>query len=617
MPKAVKEVKKETSTTDKEFRKEVLKRQAKQKIDSLDMDSEALKEALNYLDSSGITPEERDTNGFRAYCQLCEHLKVPRGYVVFNGDLKMIKVTSDEFDYSVRATSLGEKILKSIFNNNMSKIQDIYRYATLNYHMNSRDPVINKKAYLTIENRTAPDGFSWRTDLEKFHKKHDDLKVNSELVRISFDHATGRVNVMVPIIKVIKEHNDLIDEFYEVLFGYQAIYMKQYTSLYAFENRYGKSRPTLFLIGKRGSGKGLFVEKFMAHIFHNMSCKITHNPNYNTYLENKIAYIDENSDSKRDLKGLNDALKEMSGGGINTISKKYVGDYNVVNGVFPMLMSNEAKPIHISDTVTDPSQNQYLVIEMPANKLKISKLYALKSKIAELGYDDFEEFFKDTLGSYIWDKLLPIYTEMKRDLKTKSYRYGMPVPLTPALSRIQNMSVSDKEEGVYEIIADLYEGRYDGYIDEQSPMKEMFERFHNQKKKGALPTCVIPYLLSKKQISRKMFLEVLIKKDWLISKAVTQVDSFGTLKACLFLDFKKIKAFMTDTEEVIFRVSDFDDAEYESTEKTDDELEEDIPDEKDYSDADKMADGKFKVTTPLSDKEREDAAQLDQLAKLL
>jgi hypothetical protein len=504
----------------------------------------------------GKADPEKDASGLELYTQLCQMLECAPGEIVYNeGQIKKLLIVSDGKSITAVAAKINEKHIKDLFDMMPAKVALLTRYVLLHY-MFPVNPKLHKYAYSTIPDASNEKGFRFRDDLKIYETDWDKLMQGATEQKHFINHKTSSIELFIPPAPIRKRANVLINEYFRIVFGDEySLLAKRHAALYAFENRYGISRPTLILYGDRGTFKNLHCEKFLGSIYKGLISKATPNKSFNSYLDCKMLYFDETTGDKHgNLLAVYDELKELSGGSTNYISKKYAGDYVVDNGIYPVLLSNDPKPIHIKDAIRDEYSNQFLVMELRYSESNEHSFNTLKKNIQRLGYRDFEDFFDDHIGYYLWSDLFQVYSEMKASMKDSNYRYGMPIPITKALQKIQSNSVTEPEKVTMQILTDFYYGKTEAYsvIMADPEMQQMFLAFGKPKTLGVIPLRLLRMILIKEKIYDRSFVEV-VQREGLVAETNTKIAVSKTvanngrprLDTCIVIDYPLLEQRIT------------------------------------------------------------------------
>jgi hypothetical protein len=516
-------------------------------------------EALNLM---GKSDPEKEESGLKLYVKICKLLNAKLGEIVYhNGQIKQIVIINDKYMLSANLVSIKDSNIKDLLDGFTPHQILFNRFVLLNY-LFPASIKLNKFAYVTEHDGSKKEGFKLRKDLHKYRNNLEKLMQAGTEQKYTINHKTGTIDLFIPTIAVRKKGNKLINEYFDIVFGKEhSLLAKRHAALYTFENRYGISRPTLIIYGDRGTWKNLHIEKFLGGIYQGLVFKAIPNKSFNSYLNNKIVFYDETTEEKTgNLMGLYDKLKEMSGSSVNYLSTKYGSDQAIVNGIFPILLSNDPKPIHIKDMIENENQNQFLVIYTKYAQRSQDRFEKLKTKIQSMGYRDFEFFFEDYLGYYLWTDLFDVYKQMKKEGVGINYRYGMPIPITAGLKRILKASVTDSKVSSIQIIKEFYYENID-FINKfnfNDEYVQMFEAFNKPKTKGCIPLRLLRKITTREHITHfRTFIESLVSERLIVAmekiKISTKVHNNGKtpIDDCIIIDMDKLEEYLSDEGSLI------------------------------------------------------------------
>jgi Family of unknown function (DUF5906) len=245
-----------------------------------------------------------------------------------------------------------------------------------------------------------------------------------------FNQTSGNIKVKIKALSAKIEDNDFIELYLDNVFGQHKDFIKQWLAVYAYTN-YTKL-PTLILTGDRGVGKNTFAESVLA-IFPALSeiAKDLHN-NFTPFAEKKLLIIDESASNGKLQYQM---LKKFSGQKYLEVNKKYLPQYQVLNNINIIFLSNDELPIYVErdEIPTDTRNNQFFVYHMKP-------------------HTDFDANLQDKiiarLGYWVRSELKIVYDSLKLD----NYRYAIDVPITPEELKLFNNSVTDIEAEADRII---------------------------------------------------------------------------------------------------------------------------------------------------------------------
>ncbi len=402
----------------------------------------------------------QDAEGYAIYKKLIFDMNLDEECLYWaNGGYKIIKVSYIDNDFGLNISSFTEKALRNFVT--LPSWIPLNKYI-IRHRKFLSSPKIKNLAYIAKEDLSKPKGYALRGDLS-FLDKGDMIELATSS-NIEFDYNTGYIKCFTPLIKPIDKNNELIEELLGIIYPKKEEYdsIIDFLSLYAFESRYGLAKPTFIMFGtNRGTGKNLMFETIIGSIYAGQMCPLP--PNYDQftgYLDKKFVYIDENNEASLDPIHLYNFVKRMSGQKYNIVNKKRIEAKMISNGTFFGISSNE-KALNIRDAITDPSQNQFLVINTLEEKHKPISIF--NSKIALLGYTGLPNFIDRCLGNFVFTKLFDNYEKMKIRSKKIGFRYGMEVPISDGLVKLVTLSVSSSEKSIIQILDNLVSGYRNSY----------------------------------------------------------------------------------------------------------------------------------------------------------
>jgi hypothetical protein len=148
--------------------------------------------------------------------------------------------------------------------------------------------------------------------------------------------------------------------------------------------------------------------------------------NFNPEGEMKLLIADETvSDDPEQYR----MLKSYSGQKYLTVNKKYQPEYDVLNNMNIIILTNAKTPIFVErdEIPTDDANNQFFVYEFKKFEGKIDKEYSQK--------------IVDRLGHYIRTELKEVFDHLPQD----GYRYSVATPITEAERSLFRNNVTDVE----------------------------------------------------------------------------------------------------------------------------------------------------------------------------
>lgn len=255
---------------------------------------------------------------------------------------------------------------------------------------------------------------------------------------------TGEYRVQHPYPQINKQDNQFIEELLTILFhnNEKRATIKKYLAQTYLEYR-TQARPTAIFFGERGSGKSLFFNLFFKQVFPSISTQIPTNfKEFNGFLKNTFIIVEESQDESVDLKTLGSLIKKWSGSAYVSINEKNEKAYDCPFAANFFIASNQ-KPIHLTELVTDPNNNQYLVVRFEKSVASEIKAFMIKHNISNL-----ENAVKERIGYYIQTELENVYREIMIARQTNHYRYGFPIPIDADVLKLSELSETQIDNGV-------------------------------------------------------------------------------------------------------------------------------------------------------------------------
>jgi len=255
---------------------------------------------------------------------------------------------------------------------------------------------------------------------------------------------SGECRVWHPYPKVDKKDNQFFEELLTILFpnNEKRATIKKYLAQTYLEYR-KQARPTTVFFGERGSGKSMFFNLFYKQVFPSISTQIPTNfKDFNGFLKNTFIIVEESQDSSVDIKVLGNLIKKWSGSSCISINEKNEKAYDCPFAANFFIASNQ-KPIHLTELVTDPNNNQYLVVNFEKSIAKEIKEFMVKHNVTNL-----ESSVKERIGYYIKTELASVYMEILEARKNNHYRYGFPIPIDADVLKLSEMSETQIDNGV-------------------------------------------------------------------------------------------------------------------------------------------------------------------------
>ncbi len=479
----------------------------------------------------------QDAEGYAIYKKLIFDMNLNSECLYWADGFKTIRVDYIDNEFKISKATYTEKSLKSFVS--IANWIPLMKYLIRHKKFMSK-PKIVVKAYVTKENLSEEKGYSSRGDLRFLDKKT--FIENATTSNVEFDTDRGSIICYTPLIAPVDIRNDLIEELLRIIYPEENEYKSivDFLSLYSFEDRCGLAKPTFIMYGhQRGTGKNFIFETFMGAIYAGQICPLP--PNYDkftAYLEKKFVYIDENNEASLDPIRLYNFVKRMSGQKFNMVNRKSVEAKMILNGTFFGIASNE-KALNMRDFISDPSQNQFLVINTIGEKHSAFK--AFKKKIACAGYHGLQHLVDRCLGHFVFSVLFKNYERIKIENKRLSFRYGMNVPISEGLIKLMQMSVSTSDKGAISMLDNLTTGNKKEYdlIPELGYHFLEFQNKESDRANGFLSNKLLKSLCKQERIGETAFYLFLDKYDLIRSNKFRRYV-YGCKPVGILLDFGRL-----------------------------------------------------------------------------
>ena len=276
------------------------------------------------------------------------------------------------------------------------------------------------------------------------------MQINQPVV---IDFESAEISLVTKLTPVIKQNNELLLEFLQKVYGFNFNMLMDYTALFAFEDRTGIPRPTLVMLGGRGSGKSLFPERFLSSIYKGTTVPIPADAEkYGSWKLNKLVIIDENEADRNSFSSIYTLLKKWSSEKETSVRQMYGEAFSIKAGFYPVVISNK-HPFNIEDVATSETNNQFMVINVDPTPIdgmeRTAWIHSFKSRFAETDYDDF---FSNHVGHFVRTWLWEHYKKIKADLYGKASRYGIKVPITERYRRLCDLSITQSGDRTEQFI---------------------------------------------------------------------------------------------------------------------------------------------------------------------
>lgn len=396
--------------------------------------------------------------GYLIYKKVCQIMNWEDEILFFHGKIKTIEIIYLD---KTKDMKLEETVYSKDYINDL-----IGKPATVKltkYLMQKKcfraKPFLVKEGYVCYDVTGAKDGFVFRDEL--LDKSMDYIKewMSRKIVKINYK--TGEILSSIPMAKIEDNNIKYLDKLLSIIFpnNKEKLMAMQFASLYAFENRYGLSKPTLVMYGEhRATGKNMFIEHVIGSIYPGQIQPVASNSDsFTAGLSNKGLFYDEETETSKsgNSNKFYDKLKKDSGSLLASINIKGKEAFSILSGCYIMIASQE-KPFHLRDKIEDPENNQFLIFNTVLSKKE--QFADLQKEITglNLGYRNISHFIQKNIGSYIWSVLFPVYKAMKLEGKARSFRYGMEVPITAGSLDIQAKSVTNTQENCVQLMENLF-----------------------------------------------------------------------------------------------------------------------------------------------------------------
>ena len=249
--------------------------------------------------------------------------------------------------------------------------------------------------------------------------------MNAEKSFVEYLTDRGLFEVHYSPIAVRLRNNDFIESWLSETFGVHKDFIKEWLAMYCYTNY--RKFPTLVLKGDRGTGKNTFAEAVMS-IFPSIS-QFWHGEEkgFTPEVQKKLLIADESVSANEKQYRM---LKQRSGQKMSVVNQKFLPEYQVLNNMNIIIMSNEHTPIFVQkdEEPTSVKNNQFFVFTMPKLSGEIDP--------------DFGQKIEDRMGHYVRTELKDVYT------KAQSYtgcRYSIPTPITDDEKALFNVNMTGLE----------------------------------------------------------------------------------------------------------------------------------------------------------------------------
>jgi hypothetical protein len=244
----------------------------------------------------------------------------------------------------------------------------------------------------------------------------------------------GTIDVHYCALPANVQDNQFIENYLLRLFGEHTLFMKQYLAVYTYTNY--RKLPTLIFKGERGTGKNTFAE-LIGEIYKPLS-QTWHGKekNFSPEVEKKFLIADETVSEDPDQYK---TLKKYSGQRYAMVNKKYQPQYEVLNNMNIVILSNGNTPVFVEreEAPTSEQNNQFFVSDF--KPLTGSPDVELPTRLVE------------RLGHYIRTELKTVYDS----LNFAGNRYAIRVPITDAERALFSNNATEIEQEADRLIDKL------------------------------------------------------------------------------------------------------------------------------------------------------------------
>lgn len=337
---------------------------------------------------------------------------------------------------------------------------------------------------------------------------------------IKADYNTGEVQVFEPFRpekdNKSSELKRLIQIICETPENYEMV--ESMMAQYCFESRRDSSgRCTLVCYGKRGTGKGMLVEKIFARLLPGLATALPANfMNFNTFIQNKLVILDENENKDYDHNMISRLAKRISGGINEVINPKGMKPYSVKINAYFAIMSNQ-KPVEIKEFPEDEKNNQWICLQMNTPLHRNPDFLAFRRKYGP----DLTQFIEDNLGGFIRNELWERYQKIL-DYQKDGYRYGFPIYINDALNTLSEMTkyLDGDSEAMLETLLNTEQGDMADKLPPMASTKEVISHWQQLQFQGVLTNYLIKVFCDIFKIKPKTFKTQMVTLGYSDGKSV-------------------------------------------------------------------------------------------------
>ncbi len=276
-----------------------------------------------------------------------------------------------------------------------------------------------------------------------------DINAESTFYKVDVDKAIVEVHFAPK--PTTQADNQFVENWLKMLFvtDDRIHFMKQWMAKFFYSNY--ERLPVLVLKGVRGSGKSTFAE-IIGEVFEPLACNWKGTlENFNPEATKKLLIADENT-SNRQYQYTH--LKNITGQSKQRVNEKYKPQYDAVNNLNVILVSNDAVPINVkTDELPDSVYNNLMFVHEFKHELK-----------------NIDGKFKQKVLSHLPHYIKTELKDVNDKINSEKCRYSIPVPITPEQKELYKNSRTDIEydtEGFIELLMTKYNGTdstYSGFL---------------------------------------------------------------------------------------------------------------------------------------------------------
>ncbi len=306
--------------------------------------------------------------------------------------------------------------------------------------------------------------------------------MNAEKSVVEYVSDKGLFEVHYSPVAVRVRGNDFVETWLSSTFGIHKDFIKEWLAMYCYTNY--RKLPTLVLKGDRGTGKNTFAESVLS-IFPSIS-QFWHGEEkgFTPEVQKKLLIADESVSANEKQYRM---LKQRSGQKMSVVNQKFLPEYQVLNNMNIIIMSNEHTPIFVQkdEEPTSVKNNQFFVYTLPKLEGEIDP--------------DFGQKIEDRMGHYVRTELRNVY------MKAQAYagcRYSIPTPITDDEKALFNVNMTGLEAEGMKFLQKMVEASGSAYT-------SFFEN-------GLFPSSFIDAFTISKGYTKNGVIRNLKEKDYLV-----------------------------------------------------------------------------------------------------